>query len=375
MRDILLMGGGKIGETIGDFLKATGDYRVTVADRSADALERLPTHPRMETRVVDAADPADLAEAMRGKFAVLSALPYHLTVGVAEAARDAGTHYLDLTEDVASTRRVKELADGARSAFIPQCGLAPGFISIVANDVASRFDALDTVRMRVGALPKYPSNALNYNLTWSTEGVINEYLEPCEAIVEGRLVSVPPLEEREEFSLDGVLYEAFNTSGGLGTLCETLAGKVRTLNYRSVRYPGHRDLMKALLHDLRLGSRRELLKDILEHSIPATLQDVVLIFVTVTGTKRGRLLQETYANKIYGREIGGTFYNGIQITTASGMCAVLDLLADGTLPQRGFVKQEEVRYADFIANRFGRNYAMTDAAPQQGSQQGVGRAA
>jgi len=375
MRDILLMGGGKIGETIGDFLKATGDYRVTVADRSADALERLPTHPRMETRVVDAAAPADLADAMRGKFAVLSALPYHLTVGVAEAARDAGTHYLDLTEDVASTRRVKELAEGAPCAFIPQCGLAPGFISIVANDVASRFDTLDTVRMRVGALPKYPSNALNYNLTWSTEGVINEYLEPCEAIVEGRLVSVPPLEEREEFSLDGVLYEAFNTSGGLGTLCETLAGKVRTLNYRSVRYPGHRDLMKALLHDLRLGSRRELLKDILEHSIPATLQDVVLIFVTVTGTKRGRLLQETYANKIYGREIGGTFYNGIQITTASGMCAVLDLLADGTLPQRGFVKQEEVGYADFIANRFGRNYAMTDAAPQQGAQQGVGRAA
>lgn len=360
MRDILLLGGGKIGETICDLLKGTGDYRVTVADRSADALEWMPDHPRVEKRVLDATDPADLAAAMQGKFAVLSALPYHLTVGVAEAARAAGTHYLDLTEDVASTRRVKDLAADAPCAFIPQCGLAPGFISIVAHDVASRFETLDTVRMRVGALPKYPSNALNYNLTWSTEGVINEYLEPCEAIVEGRLITVPPLEEREEFSLDGVLYEAFNTSGGLGTLCETLAGRVRTLNYRSVRYPGHRDLMKALLHDLRLGSRRELLKDILEQSIPATLQDVVLIFVTVTGTKRGRLLQETYANKIYGREIDGKFYNGIQITTASGICAVLDLLATGKLPQRGFVKQEDVSYADFISNRFGRNYAMSD---------------
>ncbi|MBP2311264.1 saccharopine dehydrogenase family protein [Azospirillum soli] len=364
MRDILLLGGGKIGETICDLLKGTGDYRVTVADRSAEALDWLPDHPRVATRVLDAADPAALAEAMQGKFAVMSALPFHLTVGVAEAARASGTHYLDLTEDVASTRRVKELADGAPCAFVPQCGLAPGFISIVAYDVASRFDSLDTVRMRVGALPKYPSNALNYNLTWSTEGVINEYLEPCEAIVEGRLVSVPPLEEREEFSLDGVLYEAFNTSGGLGTLCETLAGKVRTLNYRSVRYPGHRDIMKALLHDLRLGSRRELLKDILEHSLPATMQDVVLIFVTVTGMKRGRLLQETYANKIYGRETGGKHYSAIQITTASGICAVLDLLSEGRLPQQGFVRQEDVPFNDFITNRFGRNYAGEDFAPQ-----------
>ena len=106
------------------------------------------------------------------------------------AAR-TGTHYLDLTEDVATTRKVEQLATNAKSAFIPQCGLAPGFISIVAQDLTKHFDTLDSVRMRVGALPQYPSNALNYNLTWSTDGLINEYIEPCEAIVEGRLISVP----------------------------------------------------------------------------------------------------------------------------------------------------------------------------------------
>src|SRR5690606_2973075 len=168
-----------------------------------------------------AAGPA-LERALGGKFAVLSAAPYHLTTRVAEAAAAAGAHYLDLTEDVASTRVVKRLAQGAATASIPQCGLAPGFITIVAADLCRRFEILHDVRMRVGALPKYPSNALNYNLTWSTDGLINEYCEPCEAIVEGELVEVPPLEEREEFSLDGVTYEAFNTSGGLGTLCETL---------------------------------------------------------------------------------------------------------------------------------------------------------
>jgi saccharopine dehydrogenase-like NADP-dependent oxidoreductase len=241
--------------------------------------------------------------------------------------------------------------------LIPQCGLAPGFISIVAADLASRFDRLDSVRMRVGALPAYPSNALNYNLTWNTEGVINEYIEPCEAIVDGRRVEVPALEEREEFALDGVLYEAFNTSGGLGTLCETLEGKVRTLNYRTIRYPGHAAIMKALLHDLRLADRRDVLKDILENAVPATMQDVVIIFVTVAGWREGRLVQETYARKIYSAKIGGHLRSAIQITTASSLVAMLDLLAQGVLPQRGFVKQEEVSLDAFLANRFGAVYA------------------
>lgn len=357
MQRVLLAGAGKIGSMIAGLLASSGDYHVTVADRSAGQLESLPQSAALERRVLDLTHPGQLVEALRGQFAVLSAAPYSITSHVARAARQAGVHYLDLTEDVATTRLVKTLAADASTAFIPQCGLAPGFISIVAYDMARHFDSLDCVRLRVGALPQYPSNALNYNLTWSTDGVINEYLRPCEAIVDGVLREVPPLEELEEFSIDGVRYEAFNTSGGLGTLCETLSGKVRTLNYRTVRYPGHRDIMKALIQDLRLGQRPEILKDILEHSIPGTMQDVVLVFVTVSGQKQGRLLQETYANKVYGRLIDGVPVSAIQITTASGICAVLDMLAQGQLPARGFVRQEEIPLAAFLANRFGAAYA------------------
>jgi saccharopine dehydrogenase-like NADP-dependent oxidoreductase len=210
----------------------------------------------------------------------------------------------------------------------------------------------------VGALPRYPSNALNYNLTWSTDGVINEYCEPCEVIADGVLRTVPALEEREEFSLDGVTYEAFNTSGGIGTLCETLRSRVRNLNYRTIRYPGHAAIMKALLNDLRLRDRRAVLKDILEHALPTTLQDVVIIFVTVTGTQNGRFVQETYATKIYGQVLHGVARSAIQITTAAGICGVLDLLAHGKLPQRGFVRQEDVPLADFLHTPFGQVYAM-----------------
>ncbi|WP_332680910.1 saccharopine dehydrogenase family protein [Bosea sp. (in: a-proteobacteria)] len=360
MKNVAVIGAGKIGATIADLLAATGDYRVTVADRSEEQFAAIRTGAALSTRKLDITDPAALRQLLGGQFAVLSAAPYDLTTRIAEAATELGVHYLDLTEDVASTRRVKELAASAKAALIPQCGLAPGFISIVAADLARGFETLDSLKLRVGALPQYPSNALNYNLTWSTDGVINEYCEPCEAIVNGERILVPAMEEREEFSLDGVTYEAFNTSGGLGTLCDTLAGKVRTLNYRTIRYPGHCAIMKALLQDLRLADRRDVLKDIFEKALPSTLQDVVVIFVTVSGRMNGRLTQQTYANKVYSGVVGGTMRSAIQITTASGICAALDLLAQGKLPQKGFIRQEDIGFEAFLANRFGSAYARAE---------------
>jgi saccharopine dehydrogenase-like NADP-dependent oxidoreductase len=365
MKDVVVIGAGKIGATVAQLLASSGDYQVTLADRSPEVLAGRERDERIRAVAADVEDSSKLVDLLNGQFAVLNAAPFHLTTGIAEAARAARTHYLDLTEDVASTRRVKELAADAGIAFIPQCGLAPGFVSIAAFDVAKRFETLDSVKLRVGALPQYPSNALNYNLTWSTDGVINEYCEPCEAIVNGVRREVPPLEELEEFSLDGVTYEAFNTSGGLGTLCDTLEGKVRNLNYRTIRYPGHAVIMRALLNDLRLRDRRDVLKDILEHAVPTTLQDVVIVFVTVSGRNRGQLVQETYANKIYSRDVDGRTLSAIQITTAAAICTVLDLLVGEALPPSGFIRQEDIPLKVFLANRFGKVYAKPDTGPHQ----------
>jgi len=220
-----------------------------------------------------------------------------------------------------------------------------------------KFESLRDVHMRVGALPVYPTNALKYNLTWSTDGLINEYCNPCESIIDRVRRETLALEEMEAFSLDGIAYEAFNTSGGLGTLCETLSGRVENLNYKTVRYPGHRDLVKMLIRDLRLGQRRELLKDVLEASVPMTHQDVVLVFVTVSGMQDIRLTQESFAKKIYSKTLGTRLYSAIQITTAAGVCAMVDLVREGALPQRGFVRQEDADLERFLANRFGRHYA------------------
>jgi saccharopine dehydrogenase-like NADP-dependent oxidoreductase len=355
MTKTILLGAGKIGETITHLLHASGDYALTVADQDAARLAPIAALGVRTTRA-DFTSPQKLRDLIRGNDIVLSATPFHLTPAIAEAAVAIGAHYFDLTEDVESTRRVKMLAEEAKTALVPQCGLAPGFISILAYAMTRKFDALRDVQMRVGALPVYPTNALKYNLTWSTDGLINEYCNPCEAIIDGRRTETLALEEIEAFSLDGIGYEAFNTSGGLGTLCDTLAGSVENLNYKTVRYPGHRDLVKMLIRDLRLGQRREVLKDVLEASVPMTHQDVVLVFVTVSGMREGRLTQESFAKKIYSTAIDGRLYSAIQITTAAGICAMVDLLREGVLPRSGFVRQEDAELDRFLANRFGRYY-------------------
>ncbi len=371
MHEILLLGAGKIGNAAARFLASSGDYDVLVGDIDATALERLGASTGTRTIPLDCSDPDALARAMRGRRSVLSALNYSVNRTVAEAALEAGLSYFDLSEDVATTRAIKDLAVEASPGqiFMPQCGLAPGFVSIAANHLTREFEKLDEVRLRVGALPLFPTNEMKYNLTWSTDGLINEYGNPCEAIHDGKLIEVLPLEGLEHFSLDGIDYEAFNTSGGVGTLCETLQGKVRSLDYKTIRYRGHHDLIRFLMNELRLNSRRDVLKDILENAVPVTPQDVVLIFCTVTGWKAGRLTQVTDARKIYHGEFLGRCCSAIQITTAASLCAVLDLHVSGKLPTQGFVRQEHVRLPDFLANRFGKCYdrSLTGLSPANGA--------
>jgi saccharopine dehydrogenase-like NADP-dependent oxidoreductase len=365
MQRVLVLGAGKIGRTIGCLLTASGDYSVTVADHDPKALELIRTRvPLAVPERVDATDAPALREVLGRHDVVVSALSYVHNPRVAEIAAEVGASYFDLTEDRETTRRVRAVAERARpgQVFMPQCGLAPGFVSVAANDLTRGFDRIDRVFMRVGALPRFPSNLLKYNLTWSTDGLINEYCNPCEAIHEGEVREMLPLEGLEHFSLDGVRYEAFNTSGGLGTLCETLAGSVRELNYKTIRYLGHRDLMTFLLNELRLCGDRELLKGILERSVPVTFQDVVVIFCTVSGWKDDLLVQVSDARKVFNATVEGQNWSAIQLTTAAGVCVMVDLFRQGALGSGGFVRQESVSLDAFLKNRFGVHYRASAAS-------------
>ena len=221
----------------------------------------------------------------------------------------------------------------------------------------SHFDELRSVKLRVGALPQHPNNALKYSLTWSTDGIINEYGNLCHAVVNGELVDVLPLEGLEEIELDGTLYEAFNTSGGLGSLAESFAGQAATMDYKTIRYPGHCAQMRLLMNDLKLNEDRDTLKKILENAVPHTLQDVVIIYVAVAGMQDGQLREENYVNKVFPEMIAGRLWSAIQVTTAAGICSVLDLVVSSAGQYSGLVRQEDFRLKDILDNRFGQYFA------------------
>ena len=210
MQEILVLGAGKIGVLISGLLSECGDYHVQLADsKPGVAADVAKAHGNANIAAfdMDASDKETLIAHVRQHkpAAIVSGLPYFCNVTVAEVARAEGLHYFDLTEDVAVTQRVRELAAGTDKVFAPQCGLAPGFISIAANELIQHFDSLKSVKLRVGALPQHPNNVLKYSLTWSTDGIINEYGNLCRSIVDGTEVDVLPLEGLEMIEIDGRL--------------------------------------------------------------------------------------------------------------------------------------------------------------------------
>jgi saccharopine dehydrogenase-like NADP-dependent oxidoreductase len=361
MQEILVLGAGKIGALISGLLAGCGDYHVQLADKvagAADEVVKAHGKENLNAFTFDASDTEALTAHVRKHkpIAVISGLPFFCNVAVAEVARNEHLHYFDLTEDVAVTEAVRKLAEGAKTVFIPQCGLAPGFISIAANELIRHFDELKSVKMRVGALPQHPNNVLKYSLTWSTDGIINEYGNLCQSIVDGVEVDVLPLEGLEEISIDGQMYEAFNTSGGLGSLGDTYEGRVNTMNYKTIRYPGHCEQIRLLMNGLKLNHDRGTLKRILENAVPQTLQDVVIIYAAVTGFQDGELREENYVNKVYPEMVAERLWSAIQITTAAGICSVVDLVLSNPSAYAGFVAQEAFRLGDILENRFGEFY-------------------
>jgi saccharopine dehydrogenase-like NADP-dependent oxidoreductase len=388
MKKVLVLGGGKVGKSVAELLLALGrgSYSITLADREQANLDearanidrlksRIPHRVELTTRVVDARDRAAVRGLLKGQDYLICMLPFDLVAGIAEDASELGVHYFDVTEDVETTDRVAAIAKKGtpRVALVPQCGLAPGYIAIAAYEIAREFTEIHELTLRVGALPQFPTNALHYNVTWSTAGVVNEYCEPCNVMLHGAMAKLPALEGLETFAFEGVDFEAFYTSGGVGTLIDTLVGEDKTVGesniaYKTIRYPGHRDLMKFLLQDLRLGIEhaepdangrvfdRRLAMDLMDHAVARTLQDVVIIFINCIGMKDGFRQQVNFKRAVRAVELFGRVWPAIELTTAAGVCAMVDLHRLGTLAQTGFVKQEECSLAEFNSTLFGLAY-------------------
>jgi saccharopine dehydrogenase-like NADP-dependent oxidoreductase len=350
--DILILGAGNIGRKIARNLSEYTVYSVMIADINKQAIN----HPDIfntYTSLKHITSDNDIENLIQQNDIIINALPHTENIKIATLASEYDKSYFDLSEDVESTDYIKKLAlsktlSEKNVIFMPQCGLAPGFINILAHSMVQEFDAVVDVKMRVGALPLSPSNAFKYNFTWSVDGLINEYINDGVAIENGKVVSTKGMEGLERIVIDGVEYEAFNTSGGAGSIIETLDGKVANVNYKTLRYPGHCDLMKVLLKDLKLENDRPTLKKILTDAIPYTNNDVVIIYASVSGLIDGKLVERIRSFKIYGDEE----CTAIQRTTAAGMCVAVDLFYNLELPESGFVRQEDISFDEFVINRF-----------------------
>ena len=297
--------------------------------------------------------------ASQGFDAVLSCLPYRINRRIAAAAHERGIHYFDLTEDVPTTDAIRELSKTSRGLMAPQCGLAPGFVGIVGAAQVAAFEECRSLRLRVGALPQHPTGLMGYAFNWSPEGVVNEYLNDCEVIEDGERKKVSSMEWLETLYVEGVKLEAFTTSGGLGTICETYHGKVPNIDYKTMRYPGHMRLMNFFFHELLMRERRELAGEILTHAKPPVNDDIVYVHVSSEGMHDGRLQRREFVRAYRPIDLAGGMQTAIAWTTSASVVAIIEMVREGTLPQQGFLKQEEVPLSKFLTTGTGKLFGTT----------------
>lgn len=346
---VLVVGMGKVGTLVAILLQEAG---FNVSGMDVEARDDMP-FPVVQGNV---SDTTALVKTLGSYDAVVSCLPYDLNLNVAKAAYGAGIHYFDLTEDVPTTQAILVMAKDSKGVMAPQCGLAPGFIGIVGADLAADFDKLRCIELRVGALPQHPKGLMGYAFNWSAEGVVNEYLNDCEVIQDGRVKLVPAMQDIENIVIDGMQLEAFTTSGGLGTMCETYKGKVDELNYKTMRYPGHCKLMRFYFHELLMKEDRKRAGDILVNAKPPVNEDVVYVHAAVEGWKQDRLRRNEFVRAYYPEEVSGKEWRAISWTTATSIVAVVEMVANRTLPSRGFIKQEDINLQALLATKSGAYY-------------------
>lgn len=366
--NIAVIGAGMMGRAaVYDLARADDVESVGVFDIDQDVAKGVAEKygdGKAVSAGLDAADEEAVAHALQTYDAAVGAVTYALNPGLTRAAIKAHCHFVDLggnNEMVAEQMAMDEEARNADVLVVPDCGLAPGMVSVLTADGISKFDQVEAVRIRVGGLPQSPRPPLNYQIVFSPEGLINEYYEPCVILENGSKKTVQPMTEVELLHFDGVgKLEAFHTSGGSSTLPDTYEGKVYSLDYKTIRYPGHCQLMKAML-DIGLGSRqpvkvdgepvspRKLFRAVLEKSLSFNDLDMVLVRLEFEGEKDGQAKQLVY--EILDRQMSREALTAMMRTTAFPAAIIAWMAAAGHITARGCQPQELVVPSKMFINQ------------------------
>lgn len=341
MKKLAILGLGHIGSQVFNTLSSDDNFTISGYDLSTGH---------------DLNDDTVLESIISDVDGVLASTPFYLNKKIAQYCGQYSVDYFDLTESVDVTNFVKSLANifpESKSRYVTQCGLAPGMVSIIASNMTKKFDIINDIEIRVGALPKNCNNQLGYYRTWNTEGLINEYIHSCPAIKNGISVELEAVADIENIVIDGIKLEAANTSGGIGSLPETYIHLAKNVNYKTLRYAGHWNIIKFLKDELGLSNEFRTYVDLFNKYVPSTKQDVIYILINVSGLIDGKLCVDTYTKKIESTESA----TAIQISTASGVLAVIDSWCrDDITNAGGWVKQEELNFGSVWNSKYSTCY-------------------
>ncbi len=377
---ILVLGAGRMGHgAVFDLIYNSPDVEaVTVADYDFTKAERVAAninHPKLQTKQIDVSNYSDVVALMRGHDAAISCVNYWYNLELSKAAIETGTNFCDLGGNnyvVDAQLALEAEAKKANVNIIPDCGLAPGMVSVLAMHGANRFEILEEIHIRVGGLPQNPKPPLDYQLVFSVEGLINEYVETARVIRGGEIAEVKSMTELESLNFESFpALEAFQTSGGTSTLPDTFLGKITELDYKTIRYAGHCEKFKAMI-DLGLCSSDEIIADfvkvkprkvlgeLLQRNLPADEPDYVLIRLEFVGTKdktRKRLRYD-----IVDKFDAATNLSAMMRTTAFPASIIAQMSAKGDVKMRGATPQENAIDAEkFVAELARRNIKIIES--------------
>jgi len=400
----VVLGAGRMGGAIAhDLARHGGAREVRLGDADLAAAKRAAAAAR--SRLVKplrlaATDGPAVRRALKGADVVVSAVPYRFNGALARAALAARASFCDLggnNDVVADELTLDRDFHAIGRTLVPDCGLAPGMANVLAARAARKLEAVDWIRIRVGGLPQKPSGPLSYQLVFSVGGLVNEYKEPCHVVRDKKTLSVPPLTEIEpiDFGAPFGRLEAFHTSGGLSTLPKSLRGRVRNMDYKTIRYPGHAEKMKLLL-DLGFFDEKDVLpglaataraasEAILERALAPRRKlplDAVLVRITVEGKRAGR--DVTLVNEIVDFSDPRTGHTAMMRTTAYPAAIVAAMLGRREVLRAGAVPQENALPADVFVDELRRrglplveravdSHSLTEAAAAAAGTGGTSR--
>lgn len=379
-KKVVIAGAGGIGSAAALILREWGDFGVDVylGDARLSAAENAAEWINGDSRKVGKIEPftvplvgtsPELEKIVRDGDILLDCLPGKEAPRIAGLARQHGLHYANLTEYVRETDVIRQLAQDSNQGFILQTGLAPGFINVLAMDLLKKFcenydvAEVESISMKVGALTKNATPPSYYGFTWSPIGVATEYIEPAVVIRGGKKTTVESLSERAPVLINGALYEEAITSGGTADLPGQLEGRVGTLDYKTLRHPGHYNWVdgivgaasKSVPENLPSEERNRILADLVEREmmkvVPLVEDDVVIIYASVKGKDSDgalRVMEQAY--NIGPTNVGNKTLRAIQSTTASALAESARLLLTGNY--RGVVLQSLIDPSSFMKGQF-----------------------